>query len=213
MPIRRLSEARKLADLDARSVYDVFRASYERETGAAWGEGKFLSRARGWGFHGDERGFVAVRRQRSGMKKLVGAAGEPRRVAAAMRELTAEGAAVWGAVSERLARASKRYGFIVPHTLPGGPMVIGALVSQVPPEVFGGAVPEVQRDGGIRLSYDDTGEAVKYLIGNKDYFAHVAGLPEARDALMRVPGVGAFLRLIGIKPPTNIPAEDRSGSN
>jgi hypothetical protein len=213
MLIRRLFEARRLADLDARRVYDVFRASYEEETGAAWGEGKFLSRARGWTFHGDERGFVAVRRQRSGMKKLVGAAGDPRRVAAAMRELAAEGGPVWGAVSERLARASRRYGFVAPHTVVDGPLAIRALMSQVPPKVFGGVVPEVRRDGGLRLAYEDTGEAVKYLIGNKDYFAHVVGLPEARDALARLPGVGTFLRLIGVKPLTDIPAEDPNGAN
>ena len=213
MLIRHLSEARRLSDLEASKVYDVFRASYERETGAAWGEGKFLSRARGWDFHGDERGFVAVRRQRSGMKKLVGAAGDPRRVSAAVRELAAGGGPVWGAVSERLARAGKRYGFIAPHTVPGGPMAIRARMSRVPPEVFGGAVPDVRRDGGIKLAYEDTGEAVKYLIGNKDYFARVVGLPEARDALARVPGVGAFLRLVGAEPPTDIPAEDANGAN
>ena len=191
----------------------MFRASYERETGAAWSEGKFLSRARGWDFYGDERGFVAVRRQRGGMTKLVGAAGAPRRVAAAVQELVAGGGPVWGAVSERPARAGKRYGFIVPHTVPGGSVAVRALISQVPPEVFGGAVPEARRDGGIKLGCADTGGAVKYLIANKGYFTHVVGLPEVRGALARAPSAGAFLRLVGVEPPTDVPAEDPTEAN
>ena len=87
-----------------------------------------------------------------------------------------------------------------------------ALAEDAALEVRGREHPWVSR-GGIKLAHEDTGEAVKYLIGNKDYFAHVVGLPEARDALARVPGAGAFLRLVGVEPPTGIPAENPDSAN
>lgn len=199
MYIRNLFEqSRRLDDFDIDKVYEIFRDSYMKETGQSWSKEKFISRARNWTFYGSEDGFVAVRIQRSGMKKLVGVAGNAKAVGAALQELISDGGPIWGAVSDRLARGAKRYGFIAPHTIIGGPTVIRALVGIIPPAVFGGYTPVVTKDGGLSIDYDDVGSTVKYMIGNKEYFKQLTGLPQAKEALLKVPGLGTFLKFIGV---------------
>lgn len=203
MLISHIFESFTIDDTDPSALYSVFQGSYERATGASWDERKFRSRAQNWTFYGDEKGFVAVRQQRSGMKKLVAVAGERASIQKGMAELSAQGGPIWGAVTDQMARASKRYGFIAPHTYPGGPTFIKMLVRLIPAEVFGAHTVTVANDGGIQIEYGDVGQTTKYLIGNPAYFAFLTGMPQARDALAKVPGLGAFLRLIGVKPQVN----------
>lgn len=194
-----LMEGMRLDDFDDLDrLYAIFADSYKKETGVAWSKDKFLSRARGWVFYGDETGYVAVRPQRSGMKKLVAVAGDARGILKGLDELSAEGGPIWGAVSAPLAKMAKKRGMIVPHLVMGGPTVLKALVRTIPPEVFGGVTPTVEPDGGVALDYADTGRAVKYLIGNREYFAHALGLPQVKEALAKIPGVGMVLKLMGI---------------
>jgi hypothetical protein len=185
-----------VGDID--HFYGVFKQSYEDSTGAAWSEDKLLSRARNWTFYGDEEGFVAVRVQGSGMKKLVAAAGNPRGVVKGLTELQASGGPIWGAVSAPLAMMAKKRGMIVPHLIPGGPFFIKVLAKTIPPSVFGGHEPVVTKDGGLVFSYEDVGETTKYIIGNKAYFAHMLELPHVIEQLKKVPGLERFLKMIGI---------------
>lgn len=180
------------------SIYQAFKRSYEEETGKAWSEGKFLSRARNWTFYGDDKGFVAVREQRSGMKKLVGVAGEPKSILKGLAELQTEGGPIWGAVSAPLAQMAKKRGMIVPHLYPGGAFFIKALVKVIPSYVFGGYEPVVTKDGGVQFQYDDVGTHTKYLIGNKAYFVSAMKLPGIVDKLKEVPGLMSAIRLMGL---------------
>jgi hypothetical protein len=194
-----LTEQFTLYDADPDRLYDLFKTSYEDSTGAAWGRDKLLSRARNWTFYGDpDKGFVAVREQRSGMKKLVAVAGEPRSIMKGLAELQAAGGPIWGAVSEPLAMAAKKRGMIVPHTLMGGPFFIKALVKTIPAEVFGGYNPVVTKDGGIQFSYEDVGTVTKYLIGNKEYFLAALKIPQIQEAIAKVPGLSRVIRLMGL---------------
>ena len=166
-----------LYDFDADRLYDVFKQSYDEATGASWSKEKFMQRARNWTFYGDETGFVAFREQASGMRKLVGVAGDTAGVVKGLKRLMDEGKPVWGAVSARLAAASKRFGLIAPHQYMGGPLVIKLIMASIPSSVFGGVKPVVNKDGGVTLDYDDTGSAVKYFVANKAYFAGLKDQP------------------------------------
>lgn len=199
----RITEAMSFDELDPEHAYEIFRRSYEAETGTSWSKEKFISRARWWTFFGDSEGYVAIRVQRSGFKKLVGVAGNPRSILRGLTELQQEGGPIWGAVSAPLAQMAKKRGMIVPHLIPGGPLFIRALVTMIPPEVFGGIKPRVQRDGGIILDYADVGTAVKYLIGSKEYFQKILGISGVVEKLKAIPGAKMVLRLMGLSMPMN----------
>lgn len=185
-------------DVDPDAIYDAFKKSYESQTGAAWSKEKFLSRTQGWTFYGDENGFLSVRIQRGGMKKLVGAAGDPRSILKGLTEFQAEGGPIWGAMSAPLAAMAKKRGMIVPHTYMGGPFFIKTLLPLIPASVFGGVEPKVTGDGGIVSTYDDVGAATKYLVGNKAYFASAVKMPEIAQKITEVPGLKTFLKLIAL---------------
>jgi len=167
-----LSESR-ISDFDPDEIYNIFASSYTETTGSSWSKEKFLKRAANWTFYGDSTGFVAFREQASGMRKLVAVAGETTGVVKGLKQVVDEGKPVWGAVSEKLARAAKRFGFIAPHTYPGGKLVIQTIMSSIPASVFGGVKPSITKDGGVILDYDDVGSTTKYFIANKPYFKHI----------------------------------------
>lgn len=199
----RLHEAENLSPENQDRLYGAFAASYEKATGAAWSRDKFLSRARNWNFYGDETGYVAVRAQNSGMKKLVGVAGEPRGILKGLDELVAEGGPIWGAVSADIARMAKKRGMIVPHLMLGGPTLIKIIVKLIPASVFGGHEPEITNDGGLRIDYDDVGSATKFLIGNAAYFKAVMAMPDVqamKDKIEAIPGFGFFKRMLESRP-------------
>jgi hypothetical protein len=173
----------KLADFDADRLYDVFRQSYDEATGASWSKEKFLQRARNWTFYGDETGFVAFREQASGMRKLVGVAGDTKGVVVGLKRLMDEGKPVWGAVSARLAAASKRFGLIAPASYPGGKLAIKLLLKTIPDSVFGGVKPRITKDGGAVLSYDDVGDVEKFFVCNKAYLSSMITNPMVRERI------------------------------
>jgi hypothetical protein len=198
---QQIMEAMSLGEIDPAHAYALFAKSYQDATGAAWTEEKFLSRAAGWTFYGDAAGYVAARAQRSGMIKLVGAAGDPRSILRGIEELKATGRPFWGAVSAPLAAMAKKRGLIVPHLVFGGPTLIRALVAMIPDSVFGGHKPKMTKDGGLTFDYPDVGPATKYLIGNKTYFLHALQLPDVKERLKTIPGAGLILRSLGLSSP------------
>lgn len=199
MKIYQLLESMSSYEMNMDKAYELFSKSYTESTGTSWSKEKFLSRARGWVFYGDDNGYVAVRPQRSGMKKLVGMAGDIRSILKGMDELIQEGGPVWGAVSAPLAKAAKKRGMIVPHLIMGGPFFIKTLIKTIPASVFGGHEPKVTSDGGITIEYDDVGAATKYLIGNKAYFISALKIPEVAEKIKTIPGISSILKLMGLK--------------
>ena len=193
-----LKESFSAQDVDPDQLYNTFKKSYEDSTGTSWSRDKLFSRARDWKFFGDETGFVAIRQQRSGMKKLVAVAGNPRSILKGLDELAKEGGPIWGAVSEEMIPMAKRRGFIAPHQIPGGTFFIKMLMKAIPSYVFGGVEPVVGNDGSITLDYADVGSAKKYIIGNKEYFAFMTKIPDVSEYLQKVPGLDAFLKMIGL---------------
>ncbi len=196
-----LNESFTLDSLDDAGVdrlVATFRNSYEAQTGSSWAEDKLLSRASNWTFYGDENGYLAVRRQASGMKKMVAVAGDPKSVLKGMAELQAEGGPIWGAVSGELANVAKKRGMIVPHLIPGGAMLIKTLAKAIPASVFGGVEPKVADNGGIVLDYEDTGSTTKYFVGNKEYFQSAMKLPMVASKISSIPGLKQVLGVMGL---------------
>lgn len=196
-----LNESFTLDSLDGSAVdrlVATFRNSYEAQTGSSWAEDKLLSRASNWTFYGDESGYLAVRKQASGMKKMVAVAGDPKSVLKGMAELQAEGGPIWGAVSGELANVAKKRGMIVPHLFPGGAMLIKTLAKAIPASVFGGVEPKVTDNGGIVLDYDDTGSTTKYFVGNKEYFQSAMKLPMVASQISNIPGLKQVMGLMGL---------------
>lgn len=190
---------RELTDERLAELIQTFQSSYKQQTGSSWSDDKLLGRAQNWTFYGDVDGFVAARRQGSGMNKLVAAAGNPRGVLDGFNELISDGGPIWGAVSGDLAKMAKKKGMIVPHLIPGGPMLIKAILASVPASVFGGYKPKVSNDGGVVISYDDVGDATKYLIGNAEYFKEAIKIPAVADKIKEMPILKKAISLLGIK--------------
>jgi len=198
-----LHESQSGNQIDLQRAYEVFRQSYEAETGAAWSAEKFFSRAQNWMFFGDINGYVAVRRQRSGMTKMVGIAGDPRSILRGFGELQQETGPLWWAVSAPLAQMAKKRGMIVPHLFPGGAFLLRTLMMMIPASVFGGEQPEVTKDGGLVFNYSDVGTTVKYLIGNKAYFQWAVRQPQVAERLQKVPGARMILKMLGLSTPSS----------
>ena len=159
--------------VDLNKAYDMFADSYQKATGKAWGKSKFLGRAEGWHFFGEDAGYIAVRPQRSGLYKLVGIAGDDsnptakgRALIKAFKDLMAEGKPTWGMVSQDLKGMAERMGMKSPT-----PMFIKTFIKFIPSETFGGAkLKQVLPDGGVEFEYSDVGSATKYFIANDQYF-------------------------------------------
>ncbi len=151
-------------ELDLDKAYEIFKSSYEKATGSSWSKEKFMARSRNWKFYGDERGFVSVRPQRSGMMKLNGVAGNTKSILKGLKELLAEGHPTWGMVSKDMLAMAHKIGFITPPAF-----VLKILINMIPSSVLG-APYDMNDDGSITLHYSDVGSSTKYFIGNKQYF-------------------------------------------
>jgi len=157
-------------DLDLDKTYDIFKTSYEKQTGKAWDKGKFLDRIHGWTLYGDPEGFVATRQQASGPIKLVGAAGSMVGVKKGFQEVMALGKPIWGAMDLRLATISCRMGMKMP---PAWIMkkVMNAIKDRL--ATANGVSPDsvtINDDGSMTIDYPDVGKATKFIVGNKKYF-------------------------------------------
>jgi hypothetical protein len=178
-------------DLDR--AYDMFADSYQQATGKAWAKEKFMNRAGGWHFFGDENGYIAVRPQNSGLYKLVGIAGDDsnptakgRSLIKAFKDLMAEGKPTWGMVSDDLKSMAERMGMKSPP-----PMFTKNFMKYIPSNIFGGAeIQQILPDGGITFNYPDIGETTKYFIANDAYFQWLKGGIDEND---KIPKPAKFL--------------------
>jgi hypothetical protein len=176
MPTEILPEAEmnhRTMNLD--KAYDVFNQSYIKSTGKSWEKDKFIERAYGWTFFGDENGYVAVRPQQSGMVKFVGVAGSLKSIYKGIQELKAKynSVPVWGMVSKEISDQVGKLGF---KTLRlkndlSSKIFLKLLKTVIPASVFGGAeITGINSDGTLSFQYKDVGEVNKVLIGNDKYF-------------------------------------------
>ena len=156
-----------LVQIPLDTAYEIFKNEYDKSTGTSWSYEKFMGRARAWEFYGDEKGYVAIRRQRSGLVKLVGMAGDNRSKLKGINDLISMNMPLWGMVSKDIKDIAVRRGMREPNFLERQ-----VLKRSIPPEVLGGAeILEYQKDGGIKLQYPDVGIVVKYLVGTPQYYA------------------------------------------
>lgn len=184
---------RQPENMDLDKAYDMFADSYQKATGKAWEKSKFLNRANGWVFYGDDAGYIAVRPQRSGLYKLVGIAGDDtnptakgRSLIKAFKDLMSENKPTWGMVSNDLKGMAERMGLKSP-----APFFTKQLIKYIPQEMFGGAeLKGVLPDGGIQFEYSDIGSATKYFIANDAYFQW---LKQSVDSNSKIPRPAKFM--------------------
>lgn len=154
-----------LSKLELSDIYKIFKTSYEKETGKSWNEEKFMKRVQNWDLFGDQDGFVAARKQKGGLYKLVGVAGNKLSILRGFNELLQTGDPVWGLVSKEIQELLNKKGFKTPS-----PMVAKAIAKRIPSSVLGGADFEMNKDGSITIDYPDIGKATKFFVANKQYY-------------------------------------------
>jgi len=173
-------------------LFDLFKKSYEKSIGTSWTKDKFYGRAKNWLFFGDDKGFVAVRKQNSGLYKLVGVGGDLRGILSGLEELMSLNVPVWGMVSSDIQKMVMKKGFKTPPTF-----LLKVLLKFIPKSVFGGVDYEINSDGSLTLKYEDVGDARKYFIGNDAYFKELkkSVLPQIKDKVpsMVSRGIKMFL--------------------
>lgn len=153
---------------DKEKVYDLFSDSYMKSTGNSWSKDKFFSRASDWLFFGEKnKGFITVRRQRSGLNKLTGVAGDLKGVKLGIDELISTGEPIWGMADKKIVNVlEKKFNFIVPPA-----EIIKIMLPMIPKGVFGGADYTINDDGSVTFHYNDVGDANKFFFGNEPYFS------------------------------------------
>lgn len=158
-----------LIQIPLEQAYDIFKNEYEKSTGKSWDRNKFMGRASNWEFYGDDKGYVAIRRQRSGFVKLVGMAGDMRSKLKGMQDLLSMNLPLWGMVSKEIKDLAIRKGMRMPNILERQ-----VLKRNIPSEVFGDAkILDYMSDGGIKIQYPDIGVVIKYLIGTPSYYSEL----------------------------------------
>jgi hypothetical protein len=165
-----LQESFKFRDLtpgEVDQIYDEFKKSYEKATGASWDKGRFLSRAEGWTFFGIPEGGVAVREQRSGLVKLVASYGSPKKVMNGVKEMLSEigNKPIWGVMTLRLAQALEKFTSKEFRIAPK--MFVKTVVPHIK-HIFGDVILDVKKDGAIVVE-SPAGPMEKYFIYNRAY--------------------------------------------
>jgi hypothetical protein len=157
-------------------LYNIFRDTYVKATGAAFDKDAFDWRASSWTFFGDPPngtaneasvGGIAVRKQASNnMYKLVASFGNFRGVLKGFDELKQKtnGASIWGIVDETIKKLIIKHDrdFVAP---PG--IVIKAMEAGIK-KLSNGEVKSVGLDGSIQVS-TPAGMMKKYFVANKNY--------------------------------------------
>lgn len=160
---RLVAEQMENYDLDA--MYDVFKNEYEKTTGLAWTKDLFDRKSRNWNFYGDDKGFIAIRPQKSGFCKLVAAAGSPRSKLKALKEIENEGLPVWGMVSKDIKNMLLKMGFRGPNKVESFFLKqrFAAMFSDV-------EILNHTEDGGAEMHYPHIGTVIKYFVGSPSYW-------------------------------------------
>jgi hypothetical protein len=157
-------------DIDLNKAYDIFNKEYMKSTGKSWSKDKFMGRARSWTFYGDENGYIAVRPQRSGFIKLVGAAGSDKSKFKGFKELIAENTPVWGMVDDKISTLLTKLGFRGPNMIER--IVFNKLIqSDQFKGVLGGAEIIDIKGSAVTLRYPDIGVVTKYFMGSPSYWS------------------------------------------
>jgi GNAT superfamily N-acetyltransferase len=167
----------KPLQIDINRAYGLFKREYEESTGQSWSFDKFQSRARNWEFYGDDNGYVAVRRQRSGFVKLVGMAGDNKSKLRGIQKLSQQGLPLWGMVSKEIKDIALKRGMREPNMIERA-----ALKKAAGSGALGDAeILGFTSDNGVKLRYPDVGDVVKYMVGTPEYYAKLRG--DAIDAV------------------------------
>ncbi len=161
----------------ARDLYGLYSQSFAESGGSHWPLDRFMRKLPHWDVIGNPHGFVAFREHDGGVRKIVCAAGDPETVKGLMADIVREDRPLWGTVSERLASAACRYGFIAPHTLPDGHAVVADILSKATAGYFGGLRVIVRADGKLNIDYDDWGGITKCIIANQHFLDLIAETP------------------------------------
>jgi hypothetical protein len=157
-------------------LYNVFKDTYVKATGAAFDKDDFDWRASNWTFFGEPPngnsnesavGGIAVRKQISNnMYKLVASFGNFRGVLKGFDELKqkANGASIWGIVDETIKKLIIKHDkdFVAP---PG--IVVKAMEAGIK-KLSNGEVKSVGLDGSMQVD-TPAGIMKKYFVANKDY--------------------------------------------
>jgi len=191
-----------LINMDMDRAFDMFQKSYVKSTGTSWDKDKFISRAQGWEFYGDDNGFVAIRKQKSKLIKLVGVAGSLKSIYKGIKEIqnTYSNYPIWGMVSIDIANQLERIGGFIPVKVKSGiknTIFLNLIKTMIPSSVFGGAtITKLNNDGTLSFSYPDVGETNKILIGNKLYLDYF------KDQLLNLKNVPDIVKnqVIGMLP-------------
>lgn len=174
----------------------MFEESYKKSTGTAWSRQLFERRAKGWIFYGnphEKGGVVAIRKQRSGMNKLVSVAGRPLSIRSAVKLMLSDmgDEPIWGLISSEMVPLAEKVmnlmsapSFVkkvvsshpLKAILPVDKMVqifINVVVKSIPSSVFGSSSVKVLKDGGVEVEIAQIGKITKYLVANEQYYRTV----------------------------------------
>jgi hypothetical protein len=157
---------------DMDRIYELFNQEYIQSTGKSWTKDKFLNRAKGWEFWGDENGFAATRRQQSGFIKLVGAAGSNKSKYKGFKELINKNLPVWGLVDATISNLLEKLNYRGPNMIER--VVLNQLLkSGKMQSVLGDAKIEKLEGDKLTLTYPDIGTVEKYFMGSPEYWKHI----------------------------------------
>jgi hypothetical protein len=200
-----------LDDQEQEVLYNIFRDTYVKATGAAFDRNDFDWRASNWTFFGEPPdgtsneasvGGIAVRKQISNnMFKLVASFGNFRGVLKGFDELKqkANGASIWGIVDKTIRDLILKHDkdFVAP---PG--IVIKAMEAGIK-KLSNGEVKSVGLDGSMQVN-TPAGMMKKYFVANKNYIrwlldsisdsSNASRLPVPQTAL--TPLIGIIQKLI-----------------
>jgi hypothetical protein len=165
-----------LSDVEQDTLYQEFQNSYTKATGAAFTRDAFEWRADNWTFMGDPPddnnpntpiGGIAVRRQPSGLIKLVASFGNFRSILRGFDELNQKysNSSVWGFLTPDLVKMITKHSKIY-KMVPG--LVVKAMEGMIK-KMSNGEVKSVGFDGSLQVD-TPAGIMKKQMIGNIMYF-------------------------------------------
>jgi len=162
-----LEESFELTDENSQELYKAFQKSYDDSVGHSWSYEKFVQRASGWNFYGDETGYITARKQKSGLYKITGAAGSPKGILKGLEELNSMNIPLWTAATDNITSMLKKKGFVVFKGIIYYP-VVKIMIESIPSYVFGDSIESVKKDAAIVFNVDGHLHE-KYFCCNKKY--------------------------------------------
>jgi hypothetical protein len=206
-----------LSDEEQEQLYELFKVSYEKATGAAFSQSQFYSRAQGWIFFGNADpigGGIAVRKQNQmNAFKLNASYGNPLAVLAGWKEMRKlyPTMAVWGGVTDEIAKMilsrDKDFKVAPPALL----RILLPSLKHVSPDIVGIGKKglKVQTPAGVMD---------KCIIANTAYYQHIlqagedpkyqSSIPLAARLALK-PALGILRMLLGVKKPSGVDEKSR----